>query len=378
MTPLRGITWGHPRGEAPLMALGEHSGSSGEIMVKWSARSLQAFADFPLERLADDYDLLVIDHPHVPRAAAEGLLVALDAVGRDVERTRLAEQSVGASYASYEHAGHLWALPIDAAAQVSAHRPDLLGDAPESWDDVLDLARDGRVLWPTKPLDAMSSFLTLVAQRGGTVCASPDAFVDRDLGLAVLSFMSFLSELVEPACREENPIETAERLAVGEQWFYAPLLFGYVNYARQGFRPHQLAFRDIPLGEHGVAGSCLGGAGIAVSARSESVEDAVDVAYWLSSAEIQGGPYYHYGGQPANAVAWEDPQVNADCMDFFTGTRATLEGAVIRPRERAWLDLQELLGDLVHETLWRRVSSTECLDRVDAAWRVSSGAGAES
>jgi len=377
MIHLRGMTWDDPRGKAALITLGGHSGSSGKTVVEWSTRSLQAFADFPLEQLVLDYDLLVIDHPHIPLVAEKGLLVPLDAIGRDAELARLREQSVGASYESYEHNGHVFALPIDAAAQVSAHRPDLIGSAPATWEDVLELARDGRVLWPTKPVDAMSSFLTLVAQRGGVVCASPDAFVDRDVGLDVLRFMGQVSELVDPACREENPIETAERLATSDRWSYAPLIFGYVNYSREGFRAHQVAYRDIPRGQSGVAGSCLGGAGIAVSARSRSREEAVDVAFWLASAEIQRSLYYRGGGQPANAVAWEDADVNADCMDFFAGTRATLEGAVVRPRERAWLSFQQYLGDLVHDTLWRRLSPTECLDRLDEAWRLRASAGAE-
>ena len=369
MSHLRGMTWDHPRGKAPLVALGEHSGSRGQSSVEWTARSLQAFADYPLERLAVEYDLLVIDHPHVPLVAREGLLVPLDQHGPEGGCTRLATQSVGRSYESYVHDGHVWALPIDAAAQVSVYRPDLLSEAPTTWGDVLELARDGRVLWPTKPVDAMSSFLTLVSQRGGAVCETADRFVDRELGMGVLEFMETLSALVPPACRAENPIDTAERLASGDDWCYAPLAFGYVNYSRAGFRPRRLAYRDIPGGSRGVAGSCLGGAGIAVSARSAHQREAVDIAYWLASAEVQGGAYYEYGGQPANSVAWEDPAVNRDSLDFFVGTRATLEGASVRPREPGWLGLQELVGNLVHQTLSRQLGADACLERLDRAWQ---------
>ena len=373
MSRLRGMTWDDPRGKAPLVALGDRSGSLGQTFVEWSTRSLQAFADLPLEELAAEHDLLVIDHPHVPLVAGEGLLLPLDQHGPEDGLALLATQSIGASYESYVHAGHVWALPIDAAAQVSVCRPDLLGELPATWEDVLELARDGLVLWPTKPVDAMSSFLTLVSQQGGAVCAIWDEFVDRELGLGVLELMCRLSELVPPACLEENPIETAEHLASGSRYCYAPLAFGYVNYSRAGFRPNRLAYRDIPRGLRGVAGSCLGGAGIAVSARSSHVAESVDVAYWLASAEIQRGAYYELGGQPANAMAWEDPHVNADCLEFFTGTRATLDGASLRPRESAWLGLQDLIGDLVHETLSRRLDAEACLERLDRAWQQSSG-----
>jgi len=42
---------------------------------------------------------------------------------------------------------------------------------------------------------------------------------------------------------------------------------------------------------------------------------------------VQEGVYYDAGGQPGNAVAWESDRTNADSLDFFRGTRATLEGA---------------------------------------------------
>ena len=371
MRRLRGMTWDHPRGKAPLLGLGDRSGRRGQTIVDWTARSLQAFADHPLEQLAMEYDLLVIDHPHVPLVAGEGLLVPLDEHGSEESLALLAAQSVGASYESYVHEGHVWALPIDAAAQVSVHRPDLLDELPATWEEVIELARDGRVLWPVKPVDAMSSFLTLVSQQGGVVCRTGEEFVDRELGLRVLELMCALVELVPAACLDQDPIAIAEDLASGERYCYAPLAFGYVNYSRAGFRSHRLAYRDIPSGPRGVAGSCLGGAGIAVSARSSAQAESVDVAYWLASAEIQRGPYYELGGQPANAKAWEDPQINADCLEFFTGTRATLEGASLRPREPVWLGLQDLVGELVHETLVHRLDAEACLARLDRAWQES-------
>ena len=366
MTTLRGMTWDHPRGKAPLLALAGRSGTTGTTTVEWSARSLQAFADHPLEELADSYDLLVLDHPHIPLAAGQELLVPLDETGHGDELDRLAAESVGASFSSYQHGDHVWALALDAAAQVSVYRPDLIADLPASWDDVLELAGEGRVLWPLKPVDAMSSFLTLAAQHGEPVCSRPGTFVRRELGLAVLDLMHRLADRVDPGCHGYNPIDVVERLATEDAWCYAPLVFGYVSYSRPGFRPHRLAYRDVPVGPRGTAGSCLGGAGIAVSAHSAERDTAVDVAFWLASAAIQRGEYYWEGGQPANAIAWEDPEVNADSLDFFAGTRATLEGASVRPRHAGWIALQEVVGDLVHAALACQLSDDACLDRLDA------------
>ncbi len=61
---LRGITWGHSRGIAPLLAASQwyeelHPG----VQLHWKKRTLQEFADFPIEKLTEEYDLLIIDHP---------------------------------------------------------------------------------------------------------------------------------------------------------------------------------------------------------------------------------------------------------------------------------------------------------------------------
>jgi multiple sugar transport system substrate-binding protein len=331
--------------------------------VQWQARSLQGFADEPLEVLAREYDLLVIDHPHIPHAAAAGALVALDECGRGEELDELALQAVGPSHATYAHDGHQYGLAIDAAAQVAVYRPDLIADPPSTWDDVLEVARTGRVVWPAKPVDAISSFLTLAANRGAAV--ADDGFVGRDAGLGILEALHRLAELVDPACLDENPIQAAERLSTDDRWCYAPLAFGYTNYSRAGFRRHRLAYTDMPAGPGGVSGSCLGGAGIAVSAFAADRPAAVAHAFWLAGGEVQRGVYYASGGQPANLAAWEDDSLNEDCLDFFRATRRTLDGAWVRPRFDGWLEVQDAVGSLVNLALRGELSDEACLARAD-------------
>ena len=123
---LRGITWDHERGRDPLLATAARFESERGIRVAWEVRSLQGFADASIPELAETYDLLVLDHPHIGEIVASGALLALDDV---LDAAFVADQalnSVGPSHASYEWDGHLWALAIDAAGHVSAYRPDLL------------------------------------------------------------------------------------------------------------------------------------------------------------------------------------------------------------------------------------------------------------
>lgn len=348
MTVLRGLTWDHPRGYDALLGptrawIARHPG----VDVVWAARSLDAFGDDSLEARAAEYDLLVIDHPHIPDAHEGGWLLALDGVGRNASLELLATQSVGRSHESYEAGGRQYALAIDAATQVAVLRPDLLPEAPGTWEEVLQLARRGRVLWPLKPVNAMASLLTLLGQRGRPLENGFDAEAAED----ALGRMRELARLVPAFCLDETPIETAERLVAGDDWWVAPLAYGYTNYSREGFRRTRLAYRDMPALDGSISGSCLGGAGIAVTAASAESELATDLAFWLAAAETQRGEYFASGGQPGNAVAWDDETCNSATLNFFSGTRATIEAASVRPRWTGWMRAQVPIGDLVHEYL---------------------------
>jgi multiple sugar transport system substrate-binding protein len=370
MVTLRGTTWDHPRGyDSVAGASAAWCRAHPTVRVDWSRRSLQAFADMRLGQLCREYDLLVIDHPHIPEAADESFLLPLDGTGRDDDLAALAARSVGPSYRSYGHGGRQWALPIDAAAQVAVHRPDLLPEPPHTWDEVLGLAERGRVLWPAKPIDALSSFTTVAASRGTPCAAGPDVFLARADGEAVLALLHRLAERVPAACLEENPIETAEHLAAADDWWYAPLAFGYVNYSRPGFRRRRLAYVDMPSGPHGPTGSCLGGAGIAVSAQTAHPREAMALAFWLAGPEAQCGSYFASGGQPAHRAAWEHPRLNAETHGFFAATLRTLDGAWLRPRFRGWLTVQDDGGPLINAALRGDLTDRECLDRLDALYR---------
>jgi multiple sugar transport system substrate-binding protein len=359
---LRGITWEHARGYGSVVAAAEaYRALRPGVEVTWTFRSLQAFADHPLEQLVDEYDLLVIDHPHIPAAAEQVRLAPLDGAGHDDDLALLATQSVGRSFESYSHLGRQWGLATDAAAQVAAYRPDLIDEPPRDWPAVLKLARTGRVLWPGKPIDAFSSLITVASNSGADPLAGDGLFLAERDALPALDLLHELAAHVPAENLAWNPIQVADALAEGDRFAYSPLLFGYTNYSRAGFRSNRLRYVDIPRGVRGVAGSLLGGAGIAVSARTSAPDAAIAHAFWLASAAVQAGVYFDGGGQPGNAVAWDDDRTNDLTLDFFRGTRATLEGAYLRPRAAGYIELQDRLSPLVTRTLAGELSDRECV-----------------
>jgi multiple sugar transport system substrate-binding protein len=363
---LRGITWEHERGHGSVVAAAAaFRAVRPHVEIEWSYRSLQAFADEPLEVYARTVDLLVIDHPHVAHAVEAGLLLALDDTGHDTDLDDLERHAVGRSHESYRYLGRQWGLASDAAAQVAAVRPDQVSDPPTDWDAVLELAGEGRVAWPYKPIDAFSSLVTVAGGQGEAALHTPGTFLSIDALEPALDLLCRLADRVDPRHANSNPIQVADDLSSDSRAVYAPLLFGYSNYSRAGYRPHRLRYLNIPDAGAGVRGSLLGGAGIAVSAFTAHPHEAVAHAFWLASAPTQCGAYFIGGGQPGHAAAWDDDDVNAATLDFFRGTRATLESAYLRPRHPRYIELQDAAGLLIHRAILDRTPATQLAPRLD-------------
>ncbi|PBB99598.1 extracellular solute-binding protein [Mesorhizobium sp. WSM3862] len=368
------MTWNHPRGYDPMIACSRLWQEKTGVSIEWEKRSLQDFESFSVEELARAYDLIVIDHPHVGQITAEKCLAPLDVPGREAEREALAKASVGRSYPSYTWQDRQWAFPIDAATQVQAWRPDLIDAAPKIWTEVLELAQRGRVLLPLRPPHSLMCFFTLAADLGRP-CAveSPSDLIDPDTGETVFEMLREIAALLHPECLTMDPIAVFEKMAeAGSRIACAPLIYGYVPYATAGFRPNRLFFCDMPtVGGNGPVGSALGGTGIAVSAFSAAGEEAIDFAYWIASGDVQRGLYAAAGGQPGHAAAWEDEAVNVATGDFYRGTRATLEGAWVRPRHDGYMAFQQAASDRLNEGLAGRQDAPRVVADINRLFRQS-------
>ena len=364
---LRGMTWDHPRGLDSLVASNDLLIEQCGVSVKWTARSLLAFGDQHISEFYQNFDLMVIDHPHVPDAVAAQAIVPFEDVATSAQLEELALTSVGASHDSYLYRGKHWALAIDTAAQVSVFRPDKADSSPIYWSEVFALARRKVLLWPYKPVDAFSTFATLMAQRGQPL-ASNGRFLHAETALEVLTMMVELSALVPDWCATSNPIDVAEALSEGDEYSHAVALYGYSNYSRNGFRKNVLVYEEIPSFDGLARGSQLGGAGIAISSASSNMESAAAAAILLALPEIQATTYGMGGGQPGNLVAWKNYRLNQATHGFFNNTLRTLEGAWVRPRVLGWPDVQFERSQVIHKALVNRRATPQVVADISATY----------
>lgn len=356
LTELKGMTWDHPRGLDSLVASNDLLIKRSSVSVNWDARSLLAFGDQHIEEFYRDYDLLIIDHPHVPDAVVAGAVLAFEDFSSDEILGELSRTSVGASHDSYYYRGKHWALAIDTAAQVSAFRSDKSDGGPIFWSDALALGRRKDLLWPYKPVDAFSTFATLMAQKNHPL-TDGDSYIDEEVAFEVLEFMIELASLVPAWCAESNPVDVAEILATTNDYGNAVAMYGYSNYSRHGFRANVIHYDDVPSFDGKASGSQLGGAGIAVSSATRDPVAAMNAAQLLALPEVQATTYGLNAGQPGNLVAWKNHQLNEVTHNFFTNTLRTLERAWVRPRILGWPDVQFETSQVIHQILVGRTVS---------------------
>lgn len=385
---LRGITWGHTRGYLPMVATAQRYGElHPDVRIEWHIRSLQSFADDSITALSARYDLLVVDHPSAGEAASGDIFIPLD---RFLSADLLQDQSnnsVGASHASYHIADHQWALAIDAAAPVAACRPDILEahgfEEPATWDDMLELARAGRVAFAGLPLDCLMHWYSLCINEGQTPFTAATAIVDEAVGMAALGAIKELTTLCGESSLTRNPIAAYELMTTSDDYGYSPLAYGYSNYARPGYAVGSrspLLFSDPPQRLGKPLRTTLGGAGLAVSARCSgpALDTALSYAQFVASGPVQTGLFTASGGQPGYRGAWLDAENNRITGNFFMRTLATLDCAYVRPRHERAIEFQIRATAVMDAYLRNRLSpraALEALNDLDRRLRQSSSHG---
>lgn len=373
---LKGITWGHSRGYTPLMAYAQRFMEKyPDVEVTWKKRTLQEFADFPLEKLAPDYDLLIIDHPWVGCAAATRSVVPLE---KYLPPEYLADQfknSVGHSHESYQYEGSQWALAIDAATPVASYRADLLSanniPVPKTWEAVLHLARQGKVAIPAIPIDVLMNFYMFCIAHGKEPFGSPGEVIDEITGVEALKTMRSLYSLIDEKCFTLNPIAIAEMMSTGDEHWYCPFAYGYSNYQRNGYANHLLHYTGLVQFMGRNLRSTLGGTGIAVSSYSKQIELAVRFAKDIVSPLCQQSFYVDHGGQPGHRQAWLSDHANKLTNQYFSSTLTTLDESYMRPRYNGYLYFQDEAGLPVQQYLQHGGDEKKVLESINSIYQHS-------
>ncbi len=379
MTPpihLKGITWAHSRGITPLQAVSQRfSELHPGLEIEWTKRSLQQFADFPIETLTKDYDLLIIDHPWVGRAAATHTVLPLNKYLDEAYLLDQAQHSVGLSYESYVYDGNLWALPIDAAAPAASYRKDLMErnnePLPQTWEHLIALAKKGKVAAPAIPIDLLMNFYSFCIAQGEEPFTNDEQVVSKSVGALALETMKELYTLIDVAMFKHNPIAVAEVMSSTDKFWYCPFAYCYSNYSRVGFAKNLLHYCDVVSYQGVPLQTTIGGTGVSVSSSTKHKEIAIDLAAMLVSANCQQHMYVQHGGQPGHRSAWINEDANRLTNNFFNNLLPLMDRGYMRPRYNGYLFFQDHAGEHIQRFLKRNISPASVLEKLNIIYRQS-------
>lgn len=376
MIHLKGIAWNHTRGFTSVVATAQRFEElNPQVRITWEKRSLQAFADEPLDALTHHYDLLIMDNPHVSIAARDQVLLPFDDYLRADFLKELAGNSVGKSHASYHVDHKQWTLATDAATPIATWREDLMDKykirIPNTWDELLVLSKTGRIAFASIPIDTLMHHYMFCIALGSPVFTTKSEVAPKEIMVKAIKGYKQLLDLVPDYCLEMNPIKIYEHMTQTNDIVYSPFNYGYSNYSRSNYAPHILKAGGLVTFNGRRLRSTLGGAGMAVSAKTNFPDIAMQYAAFTASEKIQSGLYFACGGQPGHRKAWLSEEVNGQCNNFFKDTLQTVDEAYLRPQYYGYMHFQDEASPIIHEAVSGKTSIGSAVEKMNAIYKYS-------
>lgn len=361
---LAGLTWDHPRGYEALQAAQSDPAAPG-CPIDWARQPLEGFESAPIAETAGRYDLIVLDHPHIGEAITTDALLPLDGLFDPETLAAWRSATVGASFDSYQVDGHQWAVPLDAATQVSVSTADIADDLPATWPEVVAFAGQVTTVLPLAGPHPLLTLCSIALSDGAEPAAGDGDFLPAAVVASALDTMRRIGihSIDDPV----NPITLLDRMSRSRDPLYCPHVYGYVNYARSE-RAGRLVFADAPRGAAGI-GSVLGGTGIAVSSRCTPTPELAAHLRWLMDPATQSGFIPGHAGQPSRVEAWDDDRVNAGYGQFYRRTRDTIDTAWVRPRYDGFIGFQSEAAEQVRRAVRGQLDATELAERLTGLHR---------
>lgn len=311
---------------------------------------------------APDPDVLQLDVIWTAEFAAAGWIAPLDSLGPipPEELEDFFEPCVRAN----RWRGRLYALPWFVDVGMLYFRTDLVESAPRSFSELVRQAREGRregvrygIVWQGARYEGLVTvFLEHLAAFGGEILDREGGVrVDSPEALAALRAMTdaVRSGVVPREALTWHEEETRLVFQRGEavflrNWPYAlPLLSDGKRSAVAG----RFSVTPFPPAEGGRPAAALGGAQLAVNARSDVPEAAFAVVRYLTAPERMLERARATGQFPARRSLYRDPRLaRALGIPPKTALRV-VEHAVPRPVTPVYNELSEILQIHLHRAL---------------------------
>ena len=374
---LRGITWDNSRGYDPMAVTSQRFHDfNPHVDFVWDRITLGGFINYPITKLAKDYDLLVFDCPWLEVIASQKLFLPMDDYLPKKYMENQKNNTVGLSYHSYTYANKQWGLAIDAVAPIASYRPDVFKQhhlkLPKKWRDVLALSKVIPITFPTDPPNNVLNLCMLCYAHGHPPYKTNHQVVSRSVGVRVLEQLQQIASVMPKKHFGLNPIDIYTIMSNSNDIGYCPFAYGYNNYSRRGFSKHTIEFIDVVTLDNGSpCPTAIGGAGLGVSANTKHPKIAMEYAQYVVGENCQKTLYVDNGGQPGHLQAWLDPDANRRCLNYFENTLPALQRAWLRPFYSGYVTFQHKVGTMLGEYLQHGGNAKQLMDKINNAYHLS-------
>lgn len=175
-------------------------------------------------------------------------------------------------------------LPHRVSWQALVYDHEALGGPPQTWDEVLDVARahPGKIGLKGALYEGLTcDVLPFVWAAGGSGARLDDAGAET-----AFSFFAELAPYLDPRSAVFKEATIAEAMARGELVLHLNWPFVMSLYASEGLAPERFRAAPLPEGPRGRA-TVLGGGYVAVPVNAPHREDAIRLVHFLLSRRVQ-------------------------------------------------------------------------------------------
>jgi multiple sugar transport system substrate-binding protein len=370
------ICWKHRRAVDPLVAaVAQFKQLHPDITVRVDERPLSDFEHQGIAGVAQEYDLIIFDHPFTGDIAKDQLFVPLDVHLPALFGPSADTLYVGPSLDTYRYNDHVWGAPIDAATQHALVRHDLMAAAgetvPTNWTAVLALGerlnkRGLKLGFGIETPHALCAVAALMANTGTpwTNKEGEPLHIDRAAFKSGLQQVRQLLSYCPPEALQWNSIDVHENMVARDDIAYSPCVYGYATYGEQDMRK-PLGFGPFPgLAAPYYANTAIGGTALGISAHCEHKDAALAFVAFFVSPPVQDITIPQHHGQGATSSSWSLPDNDRLYNGFYSQTRQTIDNVWVRPRMPGYPVFQQHAGDAVAATLRGQISEDAAIDQV--------------
>ncbi len=323
---------------------------------------------------ARDPDVIQVDVVWTAELAAAGWILPLDRFAPDTRAF------FPAAVRADSWNGVLYALPWFVDVGMLYYRTDLVPRAPATMDELLSFAAeaqrahgvDGFVWQGARYEGLVCNFLEHLGASGGTILDDTNAAaaVASPAGRAALGRMRrLLDEGLSPrdtlTWTEEHVRFRFQngRAAFMRNWPYALALLEDPAGSRVAGK---VGIAPMPAGAGGRPTAALGGAQLAINARSEVPEAAWRVIAFLTAAEQMRERAAIAGQYPARPALYDDESLAPALRASPARIRRIIEAAEARPVTPVYAELSERLQIELHRALSGQVAPDAALAAAQA------------